>query len=152
MEPYGDDEELRQVESNAIRSAVEAWSKSSPGIKKWTKLTVAKHITVGGLGATPVGTPAQIADEMQRWVDEADVDGFNMPYAIFPKSFEDIVNLLVPELRKRDMFWSEYAVPGGTYRENFYQAKGQSRAPEEHVASKYRWRAGVDQKDHQIPS
>jgi alkanesulfonate monooxygenase SsuD/methylene tetrahydromethanopterin reductase-like flavin-dependent oxidoreductase (luciferase family) len=74
---YGDDEELRYVESNAIRSAVEAWSKSTPGVDRWTKHTVAKHLSIGGLGATPIGTPAQIADEMQRWVDEADVDGFS---------------------------------------------------------------------------
>ena len=130
---------------------MEAWSKSSPGIDKWTKHTVAKHITVGGLGATPVGTPAQIADEMQRWVDEADVDGFNMPYAIFPSSFEDIVKLLVPELRSRGMFWSEYAVPGGKYRENFYQRAGQTGPLPEHVAAKYRWRAGLSKDQHQIP-
>lgn len=75
---YGDDQELRAVESNAIRSAVEAWSKASPGIPKWTKHTVAKHITIGGLGATVVGTPVQVADEFERWVEEADVDGFNI--------------------------------------------------------------------------
>lgn len=118
---------------------------------KWTKHTVAKHITVGGLGATPVGSPAQIADEMQRWVDEADVDGFNMPYAIFPSSFQDVVNLLVPELRSRGMFWEDYAVPGGTYRENFYQQQGQSGPLPEHVAARYRWRAGVDKEQHPIP-
>lgn len=60
------------------RSAVEGWSKASPGVAKWTKKTVGEHITVGGLGATAVGTPAQIADEMERWVAEADVDGFNL--------------------------------------------------------------------------
>ena len=94
---YTDVEELRHVESNAIkyistspsfmarcpaltlhRSAVEAWSHSSPGVKKWTKHTVATHITVGGLGATAVGTPEQVANEMERWIAEADVDGFNM--------------------------------------------------------------------------
>ena len=60
------------------RSAVEAWSKSAPGVAKWTKLTVAKHITVGGLGATVVGTAEHVADEFERWVEEADVDGFNI--------------------------------------------------------------------------
>lgn len=60
------------------RSAVEAWSKSAPGVAKWTKLTVAQHITVGGLGATVVGTPEHVADEFERWVREADVDGFNI--------------------------------------------------------------------------
>lgn len=34
--------------------------------------------TVGGLGATSVGTPEVVADEMEKWVDEADVDGFNI--------------------------------------------------------------------------
>jgi alkanesulfonate monooxygenase SsuD/methylene tetrahydromethanopterin reductase-like flavin-dependent oxidoreductase (luciferase family) len=35
-------------------------------------------ITVGGLGATSVGTPEKVADEMERWVNEGDVDGFNI--------------------------------------------------------------------------
>jgi len=60
------------------RSAVEGWSKSTPGVAKWTKLTVAKHIGVGGLGATIVGTPEKVADEFERWVAESDVDGFNI--------------------------------------------------------------------------
>jgi FMN-dependent oxidoreductase (nitrilotriacetate monooxygenase family) len=77
LNQYADDQELRHVESNAIRSAVEGWSKASPSVSKWTKTTVAQHITVGGLGATSVGTPQQIADELERWVAEADVDGFN---------------------------------------------------------------------------
>lgn len=75
LEQYGDEEELRHVESNAIRAAVEVWSKASPGVVKWTKHTVARHLLIGGLGATPVGTPREVADEMQKWVDEADVDG-----------------------------------------------------------------------------
>ena len=56
---------------------VDSWSKASPGIPKWTKNTVAKHITVGGMGPAVVGTPGQVADELERWVAEADVDGFN---------------------------------------------------------------------------
>jgi alkanesulfonate monooxygenase SsuD/methylene tetrahydromethanopterin reductase-like flavin-dependent oxidoreductase (luciferase family) len=117
---YGDDEELRHVESNAIkyasttpqfmarcsililnRSAVEAWSHSSPGVKKWTKHTVAAHITVGGLGATTCGTPAQVADEMERWVEEADVDGFNMVSFDSPVPSE----LRVPSLRRKIFFF-----------------------------------------------
>jgi FMN-dependent oxidoreductase (nitrilotriacetate monooxygenase family) len=78
LDQYDDDQELRHVESNAIRSAVEGWSKASPGVDKWTKTTIAKHITVGGLGATVVGTAVQVADEFERWVKEADVDGFNI--------------------------------------------------------------------------
>lgn len=39
---------------------------------------MAEHITIGGLGATPVGTPQYVADVMEQWVKEADVDGFNL--------------------------------------------------------------------------
>lgn len=139
---YGDDEELRHVESNAIRSAVEAWSKSTPEVPKWTKHTVANHIKVGGLGATVVGTPDKVADEMERWVAEADVDGFNLAYAIFPESFEDIIEQLVPVLRERGLFWDDYAVEGGTYRENLYGSAGIKTPPSDHPAAKYHWRAG----------
>lgn len=57
---------------------MEGWSKATPEVAKWTKATVGQHITVGGLGATPVGTPQQVADNMEKWVKEADVDGFNL--------------------------------------------------------------------------
>lgn len=152
LSQYSDDEELRQVESNAIKSAVEAFSHISPSVKKWTKNTVGTLITVGGLGSTPVGTPSQVADELERWVDEADVDGFNFAYALFPSSFQDIAELLLPELRARELFWSDYAVPNGTYRENFYARKGQTGPLDEHVAAGYRWKAGVEKSEHVIPN
>ncbi|RJE23496.1 xenobiotic compound monooxygenase [Aspergillus sclerotialis] len=151
LDQYGEDEELRHVQSNAIRSAAEGWSKARPGEKTWTKSTVGQHITVGGLGATPVGTPSQVADEMERWVREADVDGFNLAYVVKPKSFEEIIELLLPELRGRGLFWDDYAVHKGTYRENLYGRKGQSGPPADHPASRYRWDVGVDAKDHKIP-
>ncbi|KAL2216090.1 luciferase-like domain-containing protein [Thermoascus aurantiacus ATCC 26904] len=151
LNQYDDDQELRHVESNAIRSAVEGWSKTTPDVPKWTKATVGQHITIGGLGASAYGTPAQIADIMEQWVEEADVDGFNLAYAIKPGSFKDIVELLIPELRRRGLFWEDYAVKGGTYRENFYGKKGQSGPPPDHPAAKYRWKAGVDAADHKIP-
>lgn len=80
MAPYGDDEELRYVDSNAIKSYIESLVKTAPDVNggKWTKKTLAQHIMVGGLGATSVGTPEMVADEMERWVREGDVDGFNV--------------------------------------------------------------------------
>lgn len=138
---YDDDQELRHVESNAIRSAVEGWSKASPKVSKWTKHTVANHIKVGGLGATVVGTADFVADELERWVREADVDGFNIAYALFPRTFEEVIDELLPVLRKRGLFWDDYAVPGGTYRENLYGKQGIARPPQDHPAATYHWKA-----------
>ncbi|KIX95553.1 uncharacterized protein Z520_08673 [Fonsecaea multimorphosa CBS 102226] len=153
LNAYSEDEELRYVESNAVRATVESYARFSPSVTgKWTRQTIAEHVSIGGNGPVLVGTPAQVADGLQTWVDIADVDGFNIAYAVFPASFEDVVELLVPELRRRGLFWDDYAVPEGTYRENFYAQRGQKGPRDEHVASRYRWREGVKAEDHKIPA
>ncbi|KAG6367795.1 hypothetical protein INS49_001990 [Diaporthe citri] len=129
LSKYGDEEELRQVESNAVRSTVEG---------------------IGGNGPVLIGTPAQVAEGLETWVEEADVDGFNFAYALFPGSFKDIIELLLPELKARGLFWDGY-IEGGTYRENFYNSPGQKVPLDEHVASKYHWKAGASASEHKIP-
>ncbi|KAK4210873.1 dimethyl-sulfide monooxygenase [Rhypophila decipiens] len=152
LDKYGDEEELREVESNAVRSTVQAYARFSPkNFSKWTKHTVAEHISIGGNGPVLIGTPEQVADGLEAWVEEADVDGFNFTYTVFPQSFKDIIDLLLPELRKRGLFWDDYAAPGGTYRENFYGKPGQKYPLDEHAAAKYHWKAGVPAEEAPIP-
>ncbi|KAK3635132.1 hypothetical protein LTR56_014904 [Elasticomyces elasticus] len=143
MAPYKDDEELRYVDSNAIKSYIEGLIKVAPDVNggKWTKKTLAEHIMVGGLGATCVGTPDVVADEMERWVREGDVDGFNIAYAIMPATFQDTIELLIPELQRRGIFWDDFHVPGGTYRENLFELKGQHEPLLGHPAERMIWRA-----------
>lgn len=38
---------------------------------------MAEHVSIGGNGPVLVGTPEQVADGLEAWVSEADVDGFN---------------------------------------------------------------------------
>lgn len=73
-------------------------------------------------------------------------------YALFPQSFKDIAQLLLPELKRRGLFWEDYAVPSGTYRENFYGKEGARFPPDDHVAAKYHWKAGVKADDNRIPT
>lgn len=84
-----------------------------PGVAKWTKRAIVQHLSIGALGAHTTGTPAQVADHLEEWVREADVDGFNISYALKPGTFVDVIELLLPELRRRGLFWEDYAVPGG---------------------------------------
>jgi hypothetical protein len=63
-------------------------------------------------------------------------------YATVPGTFEDIIEFLLPELRKRGVFWDDYAVPGGTLRENYQGQEGHSRLSETHPGAKYFWKAG----------
>lgn len=56
-----------------------------------------------------------------------------------PESYEDLVELLVPVLQKRGLMWDDYAVPGGTYRENLLNTPGQPTVPEGHPARQFRY-------------
>ncbi len=57
-----------------------------------------------------------------------------------PQTFTDVIELLLPELKRRGMFWDGYAVPGGTYRENLNEARGQKQPRADHPAAGYTWR------------
>ena len=117
MSKFPLDEELKFDTSNPKESAVQGFLGNFADSQKegdvWTPRKLGLKIAVGGFHPTPVGTPEMVADVMQSWIDEADVDGFNMAYISNPGSFEDIVELLVPELRKRGMMFEDYAVQIG---------------------------------------
>ena len=65
---------------------MEAYARFSPPNSKWTKHTVAEHVSLGGNGPIFVGTASQVADGLEAWVEEADVDGFNL-VSLFPKEY-----------------------------------------------------------------
>ena len=91
------DEELRYIETEAMRSALASFTSDDPD-RVWTVRELAEHVAIGGRGPLFVGSPEQIADTLIEWVRETDVDGFNLAYAVTPESFEDFVDLVVPEL------------------------------------------------------
>lgn len=55
-----------------------------------------------------VGTPEQVAAEIERWFTERAADGFNVNFDIFPSGLEQIADQLVPELQRRGIFRTEY--------------------------------------------
>jgi hypothetical protein len=60
---------------------------------------LADWVGIGGFGPLLVGGPSTVADLLQEWVEETDVDGFNLTYAVAHETFADIVEHLVPELQ-----------------------------------------------------
>ncbi|PQE07414.1 xenobiotic compound family protein [Rutstroemia sp. NJR-2017a WRK4] len=146
LSSYGDDEDFRFIDNAppAVRSMVNHWASVSPQGLTWNKKTIAEHLILGGNGAKLIGSPKTVADELERWVEVSDVDGFNFSYASVPETFDDMIEYLLPELRKRGLFWDDYAAPGGTLRENYLGVKGQNRLSESHPGAKYFWKAGED--------
>jgi N-acetyl-S-(2-succino)cysteine monooxygenase len=62
------------------------------------------------------GSPQEIADQLEERFVEEGADGFNVMPPSLPASLDDFVRLVVPELRRRGLFRSEYE--GRTLREN----------------------------------
>jgi FMN-dependent oxidoreductase (nitrilotriacetate monooxygenase family) len=93
-------EPLRYVESDAGRSALASFTTDDPS-REWTVDEVARHLAVGGRGPVAVGSGAEVADQMEAWVDETGADGLNLAYAVTPGSFAQVASFVVPELRRR---------------------------------------------------
>lgn len=147
LSKYADDEDFRFVEAPAIRSMVNHWAETVPGSdgkKKWDKKSIADHLILGGNGAKSIGSAKTVADDLERWADVADIDGFNFSYATIPETFDDLIDLLIPELKSRGLIWDDYAVQGGTLRENYTGKQGQSRLPDSHPGAQYFWKKGED--------
>lgn len=125
------------VRSNAIQTFVEGFSIMDPD-RTWTLRQIAEFLGVGGFAPILAGSPQTIADGLQRWMAEADVDGFNIVYAVSPGDLEDFVALVVPELQRRGVYRTAYAP--GTFREKLY-GQGQSQLRHDHPGAKYRHRA-----------
>ncbi len=127
-------------EAHKIRSILDAFTTTSADIPRWTPRVVSEKASIGGLGPLGIGTPAQVADELERWVEEADVDGFNLAYITTPGTFEDVVDLLIPELRRRGIYPEARSVDDKplTAREKVY-GPGQAGLRDDHTGAKYKY-------------
>ena len=111
------DATIEYIDSDAGRSALASFSQADPN-RKWTVREAAEFIGLGGRGPVLVGDPGQVADQLEAWQDETGIDGFNLAFALAHESMRDVVELIVPELQKRDRYRKEYTP--GTLREKLF--------------------------------
>ncbi|MEV0248924.1 LLM class flavin-dependent oxidoreductase [Nocardia sp. NPDC050712] len=75
-----------------------------------------KKLSGGGGHRIVVGTPEQVADDIERWFRAGAADGFNVMPDVLPSGFDDFADHLVPELRRRGLFRTDY--DGTTLRDH----------------------------------
>ena len=129
---FGPDEELPEAgQSQAIRSNVEALRAATP---RATKRALMDRMVLGSRQPPIIGSVEEVAEELIAWMDQADVDGFNLSRTVTPECLEDVVRLLVPALQERGRYKRAYTP--GTYREKLFGAGPLLTAP--HPAAGWR--------------
>ena len=126
-------EPVKHIKNDSMQTAIDRFTISDPN-RVWTVGEVAEHIAIGGSGPSIVGSPETVANELQQWVEETGVDGFNLAYAVAPDTINDIVDHVVPILQERGVYKTEYEE--GTLREKLFATGPRLAKP--HPASNYR--------------
>ncbi|MGQ3328671.1 LLM class flavin-dependent oxidoreductase [Halorubrum sp. FL23] len=131
------DQKVEHIETDAIQGTMNAFTKAQPD-REWTVREIAEFCGLGTTSPTIVGTPEQIADELEHWHEEVGVHGFNVKEVVRPDSLTDFVDLVVPELRERGLVpdpddAGDAPRGDGTLRERLL-GTGQSRLRDDHPA------------------
>ncbi|WP_282349709.1 LLM class flavin-dependent oxidoreductase [Pseudomonas sp. PS01301] len=126
---YELDEPIQYVKGNAIESATKTLQNND-----WTRRKLLDQHALGGRYITLVGDPEQVADELEAWIAETGLDGFNLTRTVTPESYVDFIDLVIPVLQARGSYKTAYAQ--GTLREKvFGQGPG---LPEGHAGFGYK--------------
>ncbi len=136
-EPFNADE-LKSISGlQAIRDRVVNLSgKPNPTVRDFVEFSGR-----GRLKELPnfVGSAKTVADKLEEWFTGGACDGFVVAATHVPGTYEDFVQLVVPELQRRGLFQRDYQ--GQTLRENL----GLPRPPR-HIASPAATEAGVQHR------
>ena len=124
------DAPIGEVEQYNTQGIVQGLIDTAPD-KTWTFGDLLAYRSINRI----VGTPEQVADELQKWVD-AGVGGINMPYYVTPGTFADFIDGAAPELQRRGLMQSEYHE--GTLREKLADGGAEARLPGTHPGGRTR--------------
>ncbi|MBP1876250.1 Dimethyl-sulfide monooxygenase [Ensifer adhaerens] len=100
---YELDEPITYGKGNFVQTSVDLARE-----RGWTKRSILSDMALGGRYPLIVGDPNQVADALEAWIDEGEVDGFNLARTVAPESYEDFIDLVVPVLQERGRYKTAY--------------------------------------------
>ncbi|MBX8494158.1 LLM class flavin-dependent oxidoreductase [Pseudomonas cichorii] len=127
---YELDEPIQYVKSNAIQSATKNLKNND-----WTRQRLLDQHALGGRYITLVGSPEQVADELESWIEETGLDGFNLTRIVTPESYVDFIDLVIPELQRRGSYKTAYE--DGSLRQKLFP-EGNAHLPDNHAGAGHR--------------
>lgn len=117
LSQFKPDDVLEDVHIEGNRSALQSFTSMEPN-RRWTIADLAAYMSIGGRGPVIIGSGKTVVDELQRWIADAGVDGFNVDYALRGPDMAAFAEFVSPELRARGLLEPESVadVPGLTLR------------------------------------
>jgi FMN-dependent oxidoreductase (nitrilotriacetate monooxygenase family) len=109
------DRPLQEVQTQASQGLMKAFT-SVLGDRPFTLREVAIRWGLSVGMPQIVGSPEQVADQLETIWRETGCHGFNVTPHVMPSSVEDFVDQVVPILQKRGIYRTDYE--GTTFREN----------------------------------
>jgi long-chain alkane monooxygenase len=106
--------------------------------EQWTLRKLLGQMGLGSRTMPFVGSAEEVADEMQGWVEETGIDGFNLSRVVTPEGLEDFVDLVVPILQERGVYKTAYRE--GTQRQKLIGGAS-GRLQESHIGTSHRHRS-----------
>ncbi|EMR4044168.1 LLM class flavin-dependent oxidoreductase, partial [Acinetobacter baumannii] len=92
---YQPTDKVEYIQTNAIQSLLDSYVNADPE-RVWTIEEIANWNSLGGNGPVLVGSAETVSDALQQWVEDTDVDGFNLAYILAHQTFADVVEFIVP--------------------------------------------------------
>ncbi|WP_167042300.1 LLM class flavin-dependent oxidoreductase [Salinibacterium sp. ZJ454] len=111
LSKYPLDEPIRYEENDGNRTVMENMTRNN-------QLTLREALESRALSGTNIpliGSAEQIADELISWMDETDLDGFNIARTVNHETMQNFIDLVIPVLQERGRYKTAYAP--GTFRE-----------------------------------
>jgi FMN-dependent oxidoreductase (nitrilotriacetate monooxygenase family) len=128
LSKYSLDEPIQYAPNDANRSALEAFTRNNA----WSLRQVLDAKALCGTNVAIIGTASQVVDEMSRWMQVADLDGFNIARIVAHETMENFIAMVVPEMQRRGLYKTAY-LPG-TFREKLL---GYGPGIRDHPAAKF---------------
>lgn len=127
---YNPDDPIEYIRSDAAQSFVERMTTLANGRKWRVRDLTAFHQDSPTAGVFIVGSPVTVADRLEEWIADTDLDGFNVLRTSEPNGLSAVVDLLVPELQSRGRYKTKYST--GSFRNKLF-GRG-DRLPASHPA------------------
>ncbi len=115
---YDLDERVQNIEIPGIQGLFDSVLYARAG-EPLTVREAALYYAQGMGMPTAVGSPTDVVDQMEHYMDVGGADGFMLIATHTPGCYEDFVDLVVPELQRRGRYRTHYT--GSTLRENLLE-------------------------------